>query len=115
MSDINAKVLAAKSADELVKLAEEEGGKLSLDEAQSIFEKVSSGELADDDLGAVTGGEYHYLGQDRQYFCWKCGHMRTFTVVELHWYGDKWKCYVCGHTDSTNSLQNDTDSSGELD
>lgn len=53
------KARSAKSADELLKLAEENGMKLSEEEANVYFEKINnSAELSDEELSKVVGGIY---------------------------------------------------------
>ena len=52
------KAKAAKSAEELLALAKENGVEMTADEAKTYFAQLSSksGELNDDDLDAVAGG-----------------------------------------------------------
>ena len=56
--DLLEKAKNAKSAEELVKLAKENGIELTAEEAKSYFAKlnVKEGELADDELDNVAGG-----------------------------------------------------------
>ena len=64
MKDMNltpeliSKAKTAKSAEELIKIAEGEGVKLDEKDAESFFAKLNQteGELADEELGAVAGG-----------------------------------------------------------
>ena len=52
------KAKAAKSAEELLELAKENGVEMTVDEAATYFAQLNptSGELSDDDLDAVAGG-----------------------------------------------------------
>ncbi len=56
--DLLEKAKNAKSAEELVKLAKENGIELTAEEAKSYFAKLNAkeGELADDELDSVAGG-----------------------------------------------------------
>ncbi len=52
-----AKLKEAKSADEILALAKENGIELSEDKAKELFSQLNaSGELSDDDLEKVAGG-----------------------------------------------------------
>ena len=51
------KAKAAKSVEELLALAKEHNIELSAEEARSVFDKLRTGELPDDDLESVAGGE----------------------------------------------------------
>ena len=51
------KAKAAKSAEELLALAKESGIEMTEEEAKNLFAKLhAEGELADDELGNVSGG-----------------------------------------------------------
>ena len=55
--ELIAKARAAKSAEELVQLAEENGIELSLTDAKTVFEQLhTNAAVSDDDLEAVSGG-----------------------------------------------------------
>ena len=62
MKDLNAEMIekskAAKSADELLAIAKENGIDMTADEAAACFAQLNpkSGELDDDELDAVAGG-----------------------------------------------------------
>ena len=54
------KLQAAKSAEDVVAIAKEHGKELTDEQAQEIYDKLqaaASGELSDDDLEAVAGGD----------------------------------------------------------
>ena len=51
------KAKAAKSAEELLALAKENNIGLTAEEAKDVFNKLRTGELPDDDLESVAGGE----------------------------------------------------------
>ena len=54
------KAKAAKSAEELMTIAKENGRELSEEEAQAYFVQLNkSGELSDDELDSVAGGGCH--------------------------------------------------------
>ena len=54
------KAKAAKSAEELIALAKDNGVEMTADEAATYFAQLNpkSGELDDDELDAVAGGAY---------------------------------------------------------
>ena len=55
--ELIAKAKTAKSTDELLALAKENGVELTEEEAKTYFEQIgASGEVSDDDLDAVSGG-----------------------------------------------------------
>ena len=55
--ELIAKAKAAKSAEELLALAKENGIELTIEEAKTFFAQISaSGAVSDDDLDAVSGG-----------------------------------------------------------
>lgn len=48
----------AKSAEEIVAIAKENGGEMAMEEAQSVYDRLHhTGALSDDDLEKVAGGE----------------------------------------------------------
>ncbi len=54
------KLQEAKSAEDVVAIAKEHGKEITLEQAQALLDRVKhtvSGELSDDDLEAVAGGE----------------------------------------------------------
>ena len=60
--ELIAKAKLAKSAEELIALAKENGAQLSAEEANTYFDELNkSGELSDDELDQVAGGctTYH--------------------------------------------------------
>ena len=51
-------VKEAKSVEEIIAIAKEDGVELSVEDAETIYAQVNqSGELSDDDLAMVAGGE----------------------------------------------------------
>ncbi len=54
--ELIAKAKLAKSAEELMALAKENGAELSAEDAQKLFDSICSGALTDDDLEKVSGG-----------------------------------------------------------
>ena len=55
--ELIAKAKTAKSAEELLALAKENGIELTIEEAKTFFAQISaSGAVSDDDLDAVSGG-----------------------------------------------------------
>ena len=51
-------VKEAKSVEEIIAIAKEDGVELSVENAETIYAQVNqSGELSDDDLAMVAGGE----------------------------------------------------------
>lgn len=79
------KAKQAKSAEELISLAKENGFELTEDEAKDRFEKLNaSGALSDDELNSVAGG------------CGGCGGTREcafcgYPISEK----DGWVCRSC--------------------
>ena len=105
------KAKAAKSADELLALAKENGTELTEEEAKAYFEQLNSksGELSDDELDAVAGGgchassgrtvvtsgcscftgEYQPIYDDRYYTEWVDGGSvvrRDNSILRFEWY-----------------------------
>lgn len=77
------KAKQAKSAEELLALAKENGIELSEDEAKAYFEQLNkSGELSDDELDNVAGGGCYY--DDGR------------LVVTCGYYCKRFECSVCG-------------------
>ena len=54
--ELIAKLKEAKSVDELLALAKENGVEIAPEKAKELFEHLSSGELSDDALDEVAGG-----------------------------------------------------------
>ena len=54
--ELIAKLKEAKSADELIAFAKENGVEITPEKAKELFEQLSGGELTDDMLDAVSGG-----------------------------------------------------------
>lgn len=50
------KIINAKTAEEIVKLAKENNLDIEIDEANKLREKIFSRELSDEDLDKITGG-----------------------------------------------------------
>ena len=65
--ELIAKAKLAKSAEELIALAKENGAEITAEEANTYFAKINkSGELSDDELDQVAGG----CGEDERKY-WK--------------------------------------------
>jgi len=80
--DLILKAKEAKSAQELIALAKENGIEMTEESANAYFEQLNkSGELADDELDNVAGG-------------W-CYHDGNRVITPLSWCTD-WKCSECG-------------------
>ncbi len=54
--ELIAKLKEAKSADQLIAFAKENGIDIAPEKAKELFEHLSGGELSDDALDEVTGG-----------------------------------------------------------
>ena len=54
--ELIAKAKEAKSAEELLALAKENGIEMTEEQAKELYELLQSGELSDDDLDGVAGG-----------------------------------------------------------
>ncbi len=54
--ELIAKAKQAKSAEEFIALAKEDGAELSAEEAQKLFDRIGDVTLTDDDLEKVSGG-----------------------------------------------------------
>ena len=55
-----AKLKEAKSVEDVIAIAKEYGKELTIEQAQEIYDKMkaaATGELSDDDLEAVAGGD----------------------------------------------------------
>ena len=96
--ELIAKAKEAKSAEELLALAGENGVEMTEENAKALFERLqSAGELADNELDSVSGGGCGSLDPK----CPICGSKdyrmsdRTFTyhLATLHYY----LCLNCGH------------------
>ena len=94
--ELIAKAKAAKSAEELLALAKENGVELTEEEAKTYFAQLgTSGAVADDDLDAVSGG-------------WDCPDGDTVTTLPV---GTKvkvidgTKCKLCDGDEGTIMLE----------
>ncbi len=77
------KAKAAKSPEELLSLAEENGVQLGAEQARVYFEKLNGrGEMSDDELTDVSGGH--------------CGPPLPPNTVSSSHSCDKWVCKYCG-------------------
>ena len=56
------KAKLAKSADELLELANKDGIVMTKDQAEKYFKQLNTTELSDDDLDSVAGGKETYYG-----------------------------------------------------
>ena len=83
-SELIEKAKAAKSAEDILAIAKENGIALGEDEAKEYFDRLNtSGELSDEELDSVAGGCGaltpcpncgRYLGmRDGKYYCRNCG------------------------------------------
>lgn len=77
--ELLAKAKEAKTPEELLALAKENGIEMTAEEAQKIFAQLhsQSGELSDDELDNVAGGGCHNGGR---------------LVVSAMHYCDEWRC-----------------------
>lgn len=71
--DLNQELLAkaeeARSAEELLALAKENGIEMTEDSAKELYERMNaSGELSDDELDSVSGGGCKKNGSNKLYF-----------------------------------------------
>ena len=100
--EILAKAKAAKSPEELIELAKENGKEMTAEEAESIFKSLSQGgELSDEELESAVGG----CGGPKWNPTFDCEINRW----ECRWkfarypdeYGDtgwsRWACKICGN------------------
>ena len=55
------KLQSAKSAEELIEMAEAEGVEIPADKVEELFAKLNDGELSDDEAEAVAGGIYNSI------------------------------------------------------
>ena len=58
-NDFFEKLKAAKSAEELARLAKANGAEITEQDAQKLFSQISGGELSDEVLEKVAGGRFH--------------------------------------------------------
>ncbi len=76
------KAKAAKSAEELLSLAKENGIELTAERANAYFERINqNGELSDEELDGVAGGG---CGKDHD------------PIVVIANRCDDWECILCG-------------------
>ena len=77
--ELLSKAKEAKTPEELLTLAKENGMEMTAEEAQKIFAQLhsQSGELADEELDNVSGGGCHNGGR---------------LVVSVMHYCDEWRC-----------------------
>ena len=100
------KAKAAKSAEELIALAKDNGVEMTADEAATYFAQLNpkSGELNDDELDAVAGGG---CGDGRRivdmggrcHTCFECkngcGNNVDMITETCRICGEEWRCYNC--------------------
>lgn len=85
--ELIARAKQAKSAEELIALAEENGIALTEEKAREYFGRLNgSGELSDNELDSVSGG-----GCDSFQCCPRCDY-------PLEKVGKGWRCRSCGFT-----------------
>ena len=58
-NEIFEKLKAAKSAEELARLAKANGAEITAEDAQKLFSQISGGELSDKALDDIAGGRFH--------------------------------------------------------
>ena len=98
--ELISKAKTAKSAEELIKIAEGEGVKLEVKDAEAFFTKLNQPEeLADEELDAVAGG----CGEKKsQYplrsFYDSCEHQQD-AIWDPMWTGDCPLCIYSGEDD----------------
>ena len=102
------KAKAAKSAEELLALAKENGLEMTADEAATYFAQLNpkSGELSDDDLGNVAGGACDiYIGtiEDKAnanaagMACPKCSTVGDWERIATGLHSEQsYRCRTCG-------------------
>lgn len=85
------KAKSAKSADELLAMAKENGIEMSVDEVNEKFKALhpASGELADDELDNVSGGCGSIEINGQKY--------RQIDQSEVHQCCDRYICGSCGY------------------
>ena len=85
----------AKSVEELMALAKENGVELNEDDAKMYFEQLNAkkGELSDDELDAVAGGGC--LGEEERY-CPNC-QTRLELRASCHGLYSFYQCNNCGY------------------
>ena len=100
------KAKAAKSAEELIALAKDNGVEMTADEAATYFAQLNpkSGELGDDELNEVAGGgcsdgrRVVDMG-GRCHTCFECkngcGNNVDYGTETCRACGEEWRCYNC--------------------
>ncbi len=99
--ELISKAKAAKSAEELIKIAEDEGVKLEEKDAEMFFNKLNqSEELADEELEAVAGGGCGSKPSPYPLHDWEddCEHQQD-VVWEPFWQGTCCLCIYSGEDD----------------
>ncbi len=115
------KAKEAKNAEELLALAEENGVKLTEENAKAYFERLNqSGELSDDDLDNVSGGACYtddnylwvtMLNGCKYWRCWTCKgkEMReTSPGIYKHTCNNNERLCVCATCEYSTSISDDT-------
>ena len=60
--EILAKLKEAKSAEEILAIAKEDGKEVTAEQARELYDRLhGGGELSDDDLAKVAGGGFHRI------------------------------------------------------
>lgn len=88
--DMYNKARSAASPEELLKIAEEYGVKMDLNQAKEYFSQLS-GEISDSELEEVAGGCGDSGKKDNRVLCPKCKKERLDKVGT-----SLWKCPNCG-------------------
>ena len=100
--ELISKAKTAKSAEELIKIAEGEGVKLEEKDAEAFFNKLNQteGELADDELETVAGGKCGEKKSPYPVRSWyySCEHQQD-VVWDPMWIGECLNCIYSGDDD----------------
>ena len=97
MNEMLVKAKKAKTPEELLAIANENGVELDEEGAKAYFEQLhqSTGELSDDELDDVSGGGCHKDKRLIVTVCHKCGHFECDCGGPHQEFGDKLKHGVC--------------------
>lgn len=93
------KAKTAKSAEQLLALAKDNGIELTAEQAMTYYEKIhQSGELSDDELDNVSGGG---CIDKKPKPCPDCGELMRSVVMGQTTRTARcyWVCDVCGHSE----------------
>ena len=97
--ELISKAKAAKSKEELIKIAEDEGVKLNEKDAECFFAKLNQteAELTDDELEAIAGGGCGSKEPSYPVHDWEdsCEHQQDYGWDSM-WYGECLMCIYSG-------------------